>query len=97
VKIDGEYVAELAHNPQDQVLVRALVQVCQAYGIHTVAEFVQDERTLRLLREFGVDYAQGYLIGRPEPVEVALGGPPRLCPAPRQRADHDGEDGCVGG
>ncbi len=72
VKIDGEYVAELAHNPQDQVLVRALVQVCQAYGIHTVAEFVQDERTLRLLREFGVDYAQGYLIGRPEPAASLL-------------------------
>ena len=74
VKIDGEYVADLADNPQDQVLVRALVQVCQAYGIHTVAEYVQDDATLRLLREFGVDYAQGYLIGRPKPVEVLLSG-----------------------
>ena len=44
VKIDGEYVVDLVRNPEDQVLVRALVQVCQAYGIHTVAEFVQDER-----------------------------------------------------
>ncbi|MCO8272899.1 EAL domain-containing protein [Actinoplanes sp. TRM 88003] len=68
VKIDGEYVVDLVANPQDQVLVRALVQVCQAYGIHTVAEFVQDEPTLRLLRELGVDYVQGYLIGRPAPV-----------------------------
>jgi EAL domain-containing protein (putative c-di-GMP-specific phosphodiesterase class I)/GGDEF domain-containing protein len=68
VKIDGEYVVDLVDNPQDQVLVRALVQVCQAYGIHTVAEFVQDEKTLRLLRELGVDYVQGYLIGRPAPV-----------------------------
>nr|WP_221383293.1 GGDEF domain-containing phosphodiesterase [Actinoplanes polyasparticus] len=68
VKIDGEYVVDLVDNPQDQVLVRALVQVCQAYGIHTVAEFVQDEPTLRLLRELGVDYVQGYLIGRPAPV-----------------------------
>ncbi|SDT69502.1 EAL domain-containing protein [Actinoplanes derwentensis] len=68
VKIDGEYVVDLVDNPQDQVLVRALVQVCQAYGIHTVAEFVQDEATLRMLRELGVDYVQGYLIGRPEPV-----------------------------
>jgi PAS domain S-box-containing protein len=68
VKIDGEYVVDLVHSPQDQVLVRALVQVCQAYGIHTVAEFVQDDATLRLLRELGVDYAQGYLIGRPSPV-----------------------------
>ncbi|MBW6432352.1 EAL domain-containing protein [Actinoplanes hulinensis] len=68
VKIDGEYVVDLVDNPQDQVLVRALVQVCQAYGIHTVAEFVQDEATLRMLRELGVDYVQGYLIGRPAPV-----------------------------
>jgi len=71
VKIDGEYVVDLVENPQDQVLVRALVQVCQAYGIHTVAEFVQDEPTLRMLREFGVDYVQGYLIGRPSPIEPA--------------------------
>ncbi|MBL7260579.1 EAL domain-containing protein [Paractinoplanes lichenicola] len=71
VKIDGEYVVDLVNSPQDQVLVRALVQVCQAYGIHTVAEFVQDEPTLRLLRELGVDYVQGYLIGRPAPVDEA--------------------------
>jgi PAS domain S-box-containing protein len=71
VKIDGEYVVDLLQNPQDQVLVRALVQVCQAYGIHTVAEFVQDEPTLQLLRELGVDYVQGYLIGRPSPLEPA--------------------------
>ena len=62
-------MVDLVGNPQDQVLVRALVQVCQAYGIHTVAEYVQDEPTLRMLREFGVDYVQGYLIGRPAPVE----------------------------
>jgi PAS domain S-box-containing protein len=68
VKIDGEYVVDLVENPQDQVLVQALVQVCQAYGIHTVAEFVQDEGTLRMLRELGVDYVQGYLIGRPVPL-----------------------------
>ncbi|MBU2670520.1 sensor domain-containing phosphodiesterase [Actinoplanes bogorensis] len=74
VKIDGEYVVDLVNSPQDQVLVRALVQVCQAYGIHTVAEFVQDEPTLRLLRELGVDYVQGYLIGRPAPVVHAFSG-----------------------
>jgi PAS domain S-box-containing protein len=72
VKIDGDYVVDLVDNPQDQVLVRALVQVCQAYGIHTVAEFVQDEPTLRMLREFGVDYVQGYLIGRPEPADALI-------------------------
>jgi EAL domain-containing protein (putative c-di-GMP-specific phosphodiesterase class I) len=80
VKIDGEYVRDLVHSPQDQVLVQALVQVCQAYGIHTVAEFVQDEATMRMLREFGVDFVQGYLIGRPEPVSQ-LGPVPRLRPS----------------
>jgi EAL domain-containing protein (putative c-di-GMP-specific phosphodiesterase class I) len=84
VKIDGEYVVGLVDNPQHQVLVRALVQVCQAYGIHTVAEFVQDEPTLRLLREFGVDYAQGFLIGRPAPVDVLLAaGDARPAAGPR--------------
>jgi EAL domain-containing protein (putative c-di-GMP-specific phosphodiesterase class I) len=77
VKIDGEYVVDLVRNPEDQVLVRALVQVCQAYGIHTVAEYVQDDATLRMLREFGVDFVQGYLIGRPAPVEE-LHPPQRL-------------------
>jgi EAL domain-containing protein (putative c-di-GMP-specific phosphodiesterase class I) len=86
VKIDGEYVVNLARNPQDQVLVRALVQICQAYGIQTVAEFVQDQATLRLLREIGVDYAQGYLIGRPEPVDGLLTGRPAPMPAPQPRA-----------
>jgi PAS domain S-box-containing protein len=71
VKIDGDYVVNLARNPQDQVLVRAMVQVCQAYGIHTVAECVQDEPTLQMLRELGVDYVQGYLIGHPSPVQPA--------------------------
>jgi PAS domain S-box-containing protein len=77
VKIDGEYVVDLVRNPEDQVLVRALVQVCQAYGIHTVAEYVQDEATMRMLREFGVDFVQGYLIGRPAPVDE-LRPPTRL-------------------
>jgi EAL domain-containing protein (putative c-di-GMP-specific phosphodiesterase class I)/GGDEF domain-containing protein len=83
VKIDGEYVVDLVRNPEDQVLVRALVQVCQAYGIHTVAEYVQDEATMRMLREFGVDFVQGYLIGRPSPVEE-LRPPNRLRRSNRQ-------------
>jgi hypothetical protein len=67
------------------VVVRALVQVCQAYGIHTVAEFVQDDGTLRLLREFGVDYAQGYAIEDLTPVAqrvVPLGPQPEAQPRP---------------
>jgi PAS domain S-box-containing protein len=88
VKIDGGYVQDLARSPENQVLVRALVQVCQAYGIHTVAEFVEDAATLRMLREIGVDYAQGYLIGHPEPIEELLSARPFAPTRTRLRRPH---------
>jgi EAL domain-containing protein (putative c-di-GMP-specific phosphodiesterase class I)/GGDEF domain-containing protein len=70
VKIDGEFIENLADSHEDQVLVGSLVKICQAYGIRTVAEFVQDPKTLELLRDMGVDLVQGYLIGRPQPIEL---------------------------
>jgi diguanylate cyclase (GGDEF)-like protein/PAS domain S-box-containing protein len=68
LKIDGEFVRELPESPTDQLIVRALVEVCRGLDIKTVAEFVTDERTMDLVRELGVDFAQGYHIGKPEPV-----------------------------
>lgn len=67
LKIDGGFIRDLPRNPVDQHLVRAMVEVAHGLGKRTIAEFVGDEATLRLLREYGVDYAQGYFIGRPEP------------------------------
>ena len=65
VKIDGDFVKELPVSPADQLTVKAIVQIARGMGKETVAEFVQDERTMTLLREYGVDYAQGYHVGRP--------------------------------
>lgn len=65
VKIDGSFIRGLTRNADDVVFVRALNDAVQGYGKMTVAEFVEDEATLALLREIGVDCAQGYLIGRP--------------------------------
>ncbi|MEW8506510.1 MAG: EAL domain-containing protein [Candidatus Thiodiazotropha sp.] len=65
VKIDGSFIKNLTTNPKDQVFVKALTQMASALGKVTVAEFVEDESTLRLLKEIGVAYAQGYYIGRP--------------------------------
>ncbi len=65
VKIDGSFIKQLLTNKMDQVFVRALTQIATALGKETVAEFVEDENTLKLLAEIGVDYAQGYYIGRP--------------------------------
>jgi len=67
VKIDGSFVRTLVDSPDDQVFVRALAEVARGFGKKTVAEFVEDERALNMLRAFGVDYAQGYFIGKPGP------------------------------
>ncbi|HDO34485.1 MAG TPA: EAL domain-containing protein, partial [Chromatiales bacterium] len=66
LKIDGSFVQGLAGAPVDQAMVRSLNQVAHALGKVTIAEYVEDARTLRLLQEYGVDYAQGFYLGRPE-------------------------------
>jgi EAL domain-containing protein (putative c-di-GMP-specific phosphodiesterase class I) len=68
LKIDGEFIRGLTHSPKDQLVVKALVGVVRGMGRSTIAEFVSDEPTLSLLADFGVDYAQGFLLGRPHPV-----------------------------
>ena len=65
IKIDGAFVRDLPHNDADQLTVKAIVQIAQGLGKRTIAEFVEDEDTTRLLREYGVDMAQGYHLGRP--------------------------------
>ncbi|MDE3094603.1 MAG: EAL domain-containing protein [Chloroflexota bacterium] len=72
LKIDGSFVRDLPRNPTDQHLVRAIVAVAAGLGKRTIAEFVGDEATLRLLAEYGVDFAQGYFVGEPEPLVDAL-------------------------
>ncbi|MCU7919350.1 MAG: EAL domain-containing protein [Candidatus Thiodiazotropha sp. (ex Epidulcina cf. delphinae)] len=67
VKIDGSFIKQLPTNAMDQVFVKALTEMATALGKDTVAEFVEDEPTLKLLAEIGVIYAQGYHIGRPSP------------------------------
>jgi EAL domain-containing protein (putative c-di-GMP-specific phosphodiesterase class I) len=68
LKIDGSFIRGLARNTVDQHLVRAMVSVARGLGKRTIAEFVGDDETLRLLRGYGVDFAQGYFIGRPAPL-----------------------------
>ena len=65
LKIDGSFIRNLPHDTVDQHLVKAMVEVARGLGKKTIAEFVENEETLRLLREYGVDYAQGYHVGKP--------------------------------
>lgn len=68
VKIDGAIVREMHRDPVALAKVRSIQQVCRKAGIRTVAEFVEQEETLKLLREIGADYAQGYGVSRPGPL-----------------------------
>jgi EAL domain-containing protein (putative c-di-GMP-specific phosphodiesterase class I) len=65
LKIDGDFIQNLTASREDQLVVKALVGVAAGMGKETIAEFVGDEETVELLREYGVDYAQGFQIGRP--------------------------------
>lgn len=67
VKIDGMFVRQLATNHQDRIFVKALSDIAKGLGKKVVAEFVENGEILVLLREYDVDYAQGYYIGRPAP------------------------------
>lgn len=66
VKIDGEFVKEIAHSIDDQIFVSSLVELARSFDMKTVAEWVDDKETADFLRDAGVDYLQGFLFGRPE-------------------------------
>src|SRR3954447_6952469 len=81
LKLDGELVGALAESRTSQLIVKALVDVAAGTGMSTVAVFVSDDETVRLLRQLGVDFAQGYTVGRPRPVaEVLRSDDPRQLP-----------------
>ena len=82
LKIDGQFVKEIAKNPIDREMVRAIHQVGMSMGIKTVAEFVEDQDIVDVLSEIGVHYAQGYHIGKPIPIEEAIA----LLPSEFQKA-----------
>ena len=70
LKIDIEFVRDLSSSEADRRIVRSVVHIAREAGLKVVAEGVEDEGALALLRGYGVDYAQGYFIGRPAPIEV---------------------------
>lgn len=72
LKIDGSFIRHLAASAVDREIVSSINDIGHRLGILTVAESVEDEQTLHTLRAIGVDYAQGYVIGRPMPLEDFL-------------------------
>lgn len=72
VKIDGSFIRTLDHSEDDRLFVRALVEAIHGYGKLAIAEYVETEAILRWVTELGVDYAQGYHFGWPQPAESVL-------------------------
>jgi len=72
IKIDGSFVCDMPRNDADQLTVKAIVQIARGLGKTTIAEYVQDDRTIEMLREYGVDMAQGYHLGRPQDIDESL-------------------------
>ncbi|HBV22027.1 MAG TPA: EAL domain-containing protein, partial [Nitrosomonas sp.] len=65
LKIDGEFIQDLSNNHENQIIVKAMVNIAQGLEKLLVAEFVEDAETLGLLQSFGVQFAQGYYLDRP--------------------------------
>jgi EAL domain-containing protein (putative c-di-GMP-specific phosphodiesterase class I) len=78
IKIDGGFVKDMLNSPTDYAMVEAINKIAHLMGKKTIAEFAINERTIATLTEIGVDFAQGYGIGRPQPFGAA---------------DHDGQIG----
>jgi diguanylate cyclase (GGDEF)-like protein/PAS domain S-box-containing protein len=72
LKIDGDFINGLPNSPVDRLVVDAIVTIARGMGKETIAEYVTDAETSALLLAAGVDYAQGFHIGRPGPIEGVL-------------------------
>jgi diguanylate cyclase (GGDEF)-like protein/PAS domain S-box-containing protein len=68
LKIDGEFIRNLASSGTDQLILKSIVEMAEALGKQTIAEFVGNEESIRMLREQHVDFAQGYHVARPRPL-----------------------------
>jgi diguanylate cyclase (GGDEF)-like protein/PAS domain S-box-containing protein len=72
LKIDGQYVRNVVDDRLDDAAVRCFGDIARVVGVKTVAEFVDSEAVLGHIKAIGVDYAQGYMLHRPEPLETVL-------------------------
>ena len=70
LKIDGVFVKDMANDEQDMGIVKSINELSHLFGKKTIAEYVEDEITIEKLKEIGVDYAQGYHLGKPVPIDM---------------------------
>lgn len=69
IKIDGSFVKEILSTPKDQLIVESIQSISRGFGMQTIAEFVENDDIKQKLISIGIDYAQGYGIHKPSPLE----------------------------
>lgn len=74
LKIDGSFIRDITTNPRSEAAVKGIVQLARDFVLQTVGEHVETREQAALLRRLGVDFGQGYLYGRPEPLDDAIRG-----------------------
>jgi diguanylate cyclase (GGDEF)-like protein/PAS domain S-box-containing protein len=72
LKIDGMFVKDIADDPIDHAMVKSINEIGHVMGMKTIAEFVENDMIKGMLKEIGVNYAQGYGVGKPEPINILL-------------------------
>ena len=85
IKLDGSYVVDVLTNPRSQALVRAIVQLADSMGITTVAEFVESNTVRDRLASLGIQFGQGYALGRPGPLDDVIAAVADRAPGGRER------------
>jgi diguanylate cyclase (GGDEF)-like protein len=85
IKLDGSYVRDVLTNPRSQALVRAIVQLAEAMGITTVAEYVESNGVRDRLAALGIQFGQGFALGRPGPLGDVLAALAERAPEGRDR------------
>ena len=88
LKIDGSFVRDVLKDQRAESMVRAIAQLARSMSIITVAEYVETEAIATRIAELGVDYGQGFAIGRPIPLADLL----TELPLPSSTADETAED-----
>jgi len=69
LKIDGVFARSIVNDPMDEVMVKSINEIGHVMGMVTVSEFVETDATIDKLRTIGVDFAQGYAIAEPAPLQ----------------------------
>ncbi|MDY0374999.1 MAG: EAL domain-containing protein, partial [Desulfobacterium sp.] len=70
IKIDGSFIKKIDKSQADRLFVKSISEISHALGKKTIAEFVENEAIVTILKEYDIDYAQGYHIGKPQPLQL---------------------------